>query len=239
MTMKNFELVLSGISIWLLGIFGLPTAVHAQANVVLDLKAEDLTSGSGYQNPLSANPGDRIRFKGVMVDNGGESASGVTVRMPLFNSVATVQYPSFHILSMNAPPPDAAVVLNLSGSAEINYIPGTTTITKAGANVPVSTDTASANITNQQIPVGNVGIGTGNQLVVIYEAMLQPVGSGGGPNNVITPTPTPAAALTTVSVASTSPRTGMKDPVAWKTVGYLGLLVTGISIRKWTLRFLE
>jgi uncharacterized repeat protein (TIGR01451 family) len=229
-----FKEILIGLTILFLGIWTMirPVAVYAQMPLLnVDFQAQDLTTGSNWQNPITVNNGDRVRFKATLTNSGGATALEVTVRMPLFSSTAKIQYPTFHILCLNASPPDAVLQVNTSGGAQIHYLPGSAVMIRSGANSAISPDTADANITTQQISVGNIA--AGSSVTFQYDVSID--SNSANP----TPTTTPGGGTATISaVAKSAPETGVGDSVLLLTGGWLVVAATGIALRKWATRIL-
>jgi hypothetical protein len=226
--------ITAGLTILLLGIGTLirPANTFAQIPVFnVDFQAEDLTTGSGWQNPITVNAGDKLRFKAVITNTGDITALEVTVRMPLFTSDAPIQYTSVHILANNATIPDAPLTININnGSMSLAYVPGSSNLNQNGSTRSITPDTATDNITTEQIAVGSIAPGSGNAVTLQYDANPVTVGT--------TPTVTPAPTGTTTAVASTTPKTGVGDSLWVTTGGWLGLGIIGFVMRKWALGLL-
>ena len=188
--MGMMKKIVLGFALLFMGIVSMirPAVIFAQVPILnVDFKAQDLTTGGDWLNPITVNAGDKMRFRAIVTNSGGATAFNVTVRMPLFNSTAKIQYPTFHILCMNASPPDAALQINLNSGAVIQYIPGSAVMIQSGVSQPISPDTDTVNITSQQIPVGNIAVGS--SLTFEYNVSLGLISSGE------TAVATPAAAV--------------------------------------------
>jgi uncharacterized repeat protein (TIGR01451 family) len=213
-----------------------PTPVYANLpKLTVNFQAMDVTTNSGWQSPISANAGDKIRFRAILTNIGDATATDVHIQMPLYQSFSMVQYPSFHIRALNAGVPDPVVKVSLSNTAmPITYVPGSAYYTVNGATRNISPDSASQNITTQEILIGNVQTGDSNAVTIYYDTTLTASAN-------VTPEPTavPKAGNATASaVANSTPQTGVGDSMAWTTAGWLVVGAAGICLRKWSERIL-
>ena len=209
-----------------------PGRVFAEPpNLKVDFKGMDLTQNGDWGNPVTGNPGDKMRFRAILSNTGLGAAQDVYVQMPLFISGAKEQFPSFHILAFNSDPPDAALVVSLSSGAVINYIPGSAVMVRGGVSQAMSPDTAEQNITNRMYKMGDIP--AGSSITFSYDVNLgsnptDTTAVGGG-----TVAATAAATAAAKAVAGSAPNTGLDDSVWLSTGGWLALAAAGIMIRKW------
>jgi hypothetical protein len=241
----SYNIVMSKILALILGcsvFFGLVTPVFA-ASPVLELVAQgrSVESAGGWGTDVNARPGDVFLLWFVVKNTAyGTVATNAKVKVDMPNGEANPLVLTVHATADGANSVEQKLTISLNGPAStISYIPGgDAVVITNGVNTKITPDQAGANMTTQYVNIGNINGGDFSYAKVLGTTKIAPRETA---VPTITPTNTPSVASASVSasasatasaVANTTPDTGVNE-VMWSTLMWLGVGVSGYSIRKW------
>lgn len=179
------------------------------------MTANNNTRGGGWQDPVSALPGEAVEFRIVAQNQGDNTASNVRVSASLQSGRATTLTASGTVSADNAASVTDTATVNVEGgsSQEFAFIPGHNTLFSPScpSGCPVSDSIVSGGIS-----VGNLEPGQSAQVTFkayvsnIVAATPTPTGTPTPtPTGTVTPTPTKTPTPTApVTVAPTAPPAG-------------------------------
>jgi len=231
------KLILAGLVITLGFLFPLRVEALGQAQLTSIFTGRNLTDGTDWTSEVAAGVGDVIRYKVAVVNaDGTNTARDVTVRIQLPHlGMKFVLSPVSYVLAANTRAKDADVSTELvdENNYGLEYIPGTSKLTKNGSTRSLSPDSENANLTVSAVDIGDVAAGSGNMAVLEFEAKVVEGQKKVVPTSTPTPTPTGNNTATGSAVATTSPQTGFTDPVWINTLEWIGVGTAGIGLRTW------
>jgi hypothetical protein len=182
-------------------------SVYAEERPQLNVKLLSANSshGGGWSDDLSANPGDNIEFRAEITNTGGSTARDVRIKVELRPNYPTV-FP-FAIANVTSPSSNYStsdstnLKINGSTQAKLTYVPGYL-VGGYGSGSRLNPDSSSANITTQEISLGDLP--AGNRIYqVAFMTNLNPTLATPTPiptstTPIFTPTPTSAPVPTSV-----------------------------------------
>jgi uncharacterized repeat protein (TIGR01451 family) len=172
-------------------------------------RAKNVTKGSDFVDPASADAGDTLLYK-VRIHNPGEQCiTNTTVKASLptganQKNVSTVTVHADNVTTNNIS--DTATV-NLSSAQKVSFVPGSVQLLDANGAVLNSVSDSvvtGANGAN----IGQVCVSVNNKRFVQFQAKVEKPAATPTPSPTPTPTPTPAPAGKTPEVL---PNTGAGD----------------------------
>lgn len=203
MTMKKIIALLSLILITVsLSFVFKPKQASSQEVPILQVNfiGVNNTKGGSWTDPIYADPGNVIQFRAdvsnIIRDT---TASNVRIKIDLPPSASSTQIATIHIDADNAAPTEetATVILN-SGEEQLVYRPDHAVKIASGVSTSISPDTISANLTNQEISIGDIQGGAEYYVQVTFKADLSF-------HPTPTPTPTPTATPTPTPTPTQGP----------------------------------
>ena len=215
MTMKKIIALLSLILVTVsLGFVFKPKQASSQEVPILQVNfiGVNNTKGGGWTDPIYADPGNVIQFRADISNIVRDTtASNVRIKVDLPPSASSTQIATIHIDADNAAPTEetATVILN-SGEEQLVYRPGHAVRIASGTSTSISPDTISANLTTQEISIGDIQGGAEYYVQVTFKADLSfhptptptPTST---PSPTPTPTPTPTQGPTPTPTPTPAP----------------------------------
>jgi hypothetical protein len=234
---KYLALMLGGLMI-----FGSAFPVAASGpQLVLNSRGRGVESAGAWGNSADARVGDTF-WLWIAVQNSvaGTTANNVRVKVDLPTGESGILVLTVHARADNAPEITQNLTINLlkDFKSDITYLPGNAMVITSltGIHRQVQPDSTTANLTTQEVSIGDVvgGDFTYAQLLATTTIGMRTATIAPTVTPTVTPTVlgTGGATATASAVASTTPSTGVNE-IIWPTLLWLGVGISGYSIRTW------